>query len=149
MTSNSVDADEPSQQALLHAPGLAVRSVPFPSPEILKQYENISPGVAEKIVAMVERERQNSMRGRIELARVALTLEHRSKLEQLAGFLAIASASLAIGFYFFKTNDDLGAISFAVGGFGTLILTAASMILSARYAMEATELLRRAEARNE
>lgn len=80
-------------------------SGPLPHPEILKKFDEVVPGAAERIIKMTED--QSSHRRDLEQKVISSDIS-RSKIGQIFGFI-IAIAGLVVAVVLAKTNAILGS----------------------------------------
>jgi len=73
-----------NQQVVVHKQEVQAFSGPLPHPEILRQFEQVSPGAAERIIKMAEE--QSAHRRQLESQVIASDIA-RSKWGQILGFV--------------------------------------------------------------
>lgn len=118
----SADKPDPStastrqtQQVLMHTQQWAG---PLPPPAVLKQYDEVFPGLAERIVASMEREQDHRHavdRSLIETHRVTFTRGQRIAA-------TIALICLVLGFILGNNGQSVAAAAFVTGGLGQVVL---------------------------
>ena len=104
-----------TQQVLMHTQQWAG---PLPPPAELKQYDEVFPGLAERIVGSMEREQEHRHavdRVLIETHRVTFT-----RGQWIAA--SIALICLVLGFVLGYNGHSAAAVAFATGGLGQVVL---------------------------
>ena len=91
---------------------------PIPPPAVLKQYDEVASGLAERIVASMEREQEHRHGIDWELLNTHKTVYTRGQ------FIAasIALVCLVLGFVLGYQGHSAAAIAFVTGGLGQVVL---------------------------
>ena len=91
---------------------------PLPPPAVLKQYDEIATGLAERIVVSMEREQEH----RHEMDRKLLVAYQAiyTRGQFLAAFIALTC--LVLGFALGYQGQSAAAIAFVTGGLGQVVL---------------------------
>ena len=118
----SLDKAEPNSAAGIQTQQVLVQSQqwagPLPPPAVLERYESVVPGLAERIVASMEREQEHRHRidrELIETHRVTFT-----RGQWIAALIAVLCMALA--FVLGINGHSAPAIAFVTGGLGQVIL---------------------------
>lgn len=119
---HSLDKQDPNaavvrqtQQVVMHTQQWAG---PLPPPAVLKQYDEVFPGLAGRIVASMEREQEHRHtvdRKLIETHRVAFT-----RGQWIAATIALVC--LVLGFLLGSNGQSVAAVAFVTGGLGQVVL---------------------------
>ncbi|MEX0856243.1 MAG: DUF2335 domain-containing protein [Gemmatimonadota bacterium] len=98
-------------QAQFLAAQISYWSGPTPSPDVLRQFEELVPGSADRIIAMAER--QSEHRQRLE-ARAVKGGDRRATLGSIFGFVIGMTAILG-GLYLATRGQELGGYALMLG----------------------------------
>lgn len=104
-----------TQQVVMHTQQWAG---PLPPPAVLKQYDEVFPGLAERIVTSMEREQEHRHsvdRELIQTHQVAFT-----RGQWIAATIALIC--LVLGFVLGYNGQSVAAVAFVTGGLGQVVL---------------------------
>ncbi len=102
---------------------------PLPPPEVLAEYERVVPGLAERIVALAEKEQHERFalaKERVSLERedIAVAKEQISLLKRAQWFgFSFGTATLASSLYLITHGEPAGSVATLITGIATLLGT--------------------------
>lgn len=91
---------------------------PIPPPGVLKQYDEVAAGLAERIVASMEREQEHRHEMDWKLLRIHKSIYARGQF--IAALIALVC--LTLGFVLGYHGHSAAAIAFVTGGLGQVVL---------------------------
>jgi uncharacterized membrane protein len=111
---NQIDLWQPQQEGMVRSVG--VYSGPLPPPGMLAQYEDISPGFAERIVAMAERQAAHRQKREAFADRWSVLV---ALIGQIFAFI-LAMTTVLGGFYLAYTGKPLEGIAAVISSLAIL-----------------------------
>ena len=110
------EVDQTEIRNIIHQELWVARSGPLPHPEEMKQYENILPGSADRLITMVEEQAQHRRQLEASLIKSNTKLEVRG---QFFGFL-IAMTALIGGGYIMASGQSVWGAAVAISAIAGL-----------------------------
>ncbi len=121
---NNNNSQQPQQKSISNQQTTAIYAGPIPPPEALARYEQLTPGLADRIIKMAENE--GNHRRTLEANGQKAQIEHlkrrdwEAKLGQLFGFL-ISITAITVGAYVVMQGHDTFGTVISLSGLAIIV----------------------------